>query len=130
MPRFGLVPFTKQDVKGGIFRFRLQLPDDVFERLVATGTAGVRRTVTFSLRTRDPMAARSRALRASAERWSGAISMKLNRTIDEALGRDRRLTVHSLRKTFEHAAYVIGVPKPASTRSPATNWATCQKSTT
>ena len=51
--------------------------------------------------------------RPSAERWSGAISMKLNRTIDEALGRDRRLTVHSLRKTFEHAAYVIGVPKPS-----------------
>ena len=67
MPRFGLVPFTKQDVKGGIFRFRLQLPDDVFERLIATGTAGVRRTVTFSLRTRDPMAARSRALRAAAD---------------------------------------------------------------
>lgn len=67
MPRFGLVPFTKQDVKGGIFRFRLQLPDDVFERLDATGTAGVRRTVTFSLRTRDPMAARSRALRAAAD---------------------------------------------------------------
>ncbi len=67
MPRFGLVPFTKQDVKGGIFRFRLQLPDDVFERLVATGTASVRRTVTFSLRTRDPMAARSRALRAAAD---------------------------------------------------------------
>lgn len=39
--------------------------------------------------------------------------MKLNRTIDEALGRDRRLTVHSLRKTFEHAAYVTGVPKPS-----------------
>ena len=51
--------------------------------------------------------------RPSAERWSGAISMKLNRTIDEALGRDRRLTVHSLRKTFEHAAYVTGVPKPS-----------------
>ena len=51
--------------------------------------------------------------RPSAERWSGAISMKLNRTIDTALGRDRRLTVHSLRKTFEHAAYVIGVPKPS-----------------
>jgi integrase len=37
--------------------------------------------------------------------------MKLNREIDAALGTDRRLTVHSLRKTFEHAAYVTGVPK-------------------
>jgi integrase len=49
--------------------------------------------------------------RASAESWSSAISMKLNREIDAALGTDRRLTVHSLRKTFEHAAYVKGVPK-------------------
>ena len=51
--------------------------------------------------------------RASAERWSGSISTRLNREIDEALGVDRRLTVHSLRKTFEHAAYVTGIPKPS-----------------
>jgi len=51
--------------------------------------------------------------RASAERWSGSISTRLNREIDEALGIDRRLTVHSLRKTFEHAAYVTGIPKPS-----------------
>lgn len=51
--------------------------------------------------------------RASAERWSGSISTRLNREIDNALGVDRRLTVHSLRKTFEHAAYVTGIPKPS-----------------
>ncbi len=51
--------------------------------------------------------------RASAERWSGSISTRLNREIDEVLGRDRRLTVHSLRKTFEHAAYAADVPKPS-----------------
>ncbi|RYF29761.1 MAG: hypothetical protein EOO23_06715, partial [Comamonadaceae bacterium] len=51
--------------------------------------------------------------RASAERWSGAISTRLNREIDAALGADRRLTVHSLRKTFEHAAYTVGIPKPS-----------------
>ncbi len=67
MPRFGLVPFTRLGVKGGTFRFRLQLPADVFEALVAAGTAGARRTVTFSLKTRDPMTARGRALRAAAD---------------------------------------------------------------
>lgn len=67
MPRFGLVPFTRQWVKGGVFGFRLQLPGDVFERLVEVGTAGARRTVTFSLKTRDPHVARSRALRAAAD---------------------------------------------------------------
>lgn len=51
--------------------------------------------------------------RESAERWGGAISTRLNREIDAALGADRRLTVHSLRKTFEHAAYVTGIPKPS-----------------
>lgn len=50
--------------------------------------------------------------RASAERWSGSISTRLNREIDSALGTDRRLTVHSLRKTFEHACYTTGIPKP------------------
>ena len=67
MPRFGLVPFTKQDVKGGIFRFRHQLPGDVIEKLMAAGATDLKRTVTFSLKTRDPMAARSRALRAAAD---------------------------------------------------------------
>lgn len=66
MPRFGLVPFTRLGVKGGTFRFRLQLPADVFEALAA-GPAGARRTVTFSLKTRDPLTARSRALRAAAD---------------------------------------------------------------
>ncbi|PZR73984.1 MAG: hypothetical protein DI537_46235 [Stutzerimonas stutzeri] len=67
MPRFGLVPFTRQWTRGGVFGFRLQLPEDVFERLIAAETVGVRRTVTFSLKTRDPMTARSRALRAAAD---------------------------------------------------------------
>lgn len=50
--------------------------------------------------------------RRTAERWGASLSTRLNREIDEAVGRDRTLTVHSLRKTFEHAAYVAGVPKP------------------
>jgi integrase len=67
MARLGLVPFTRQWTRGGVFGFRFQLPADVFEALVAAGTAGTRRTVTFSLKTRDPLAARSRALRAAAD---------------------------------------------------------------
>ena len=67
MPKYALVPFTRQWTKGGVFGFRLQLPGDVYERLVDVGTAGARRTVTFSLRTRDPQVARSRALRAAAD---------------------------------------------------------------
>ncbi len=51
--------------------------------------------------------------RASAERWTGALSTWLNREIDAALGADRRLTVHSLRKTFEHACYNAGISKPS-----------------
>ncbi|RYG11668.1 MAG: hypothetical protein EON92_10010, partial [Burkholderiales bacterium] len=62
-----MVPFSKQRAKGGVFGFRHQLPVDVFDRLVEVGTPGVRRTVTFSLRTRDPEVARSRALRAAAD---------------------------------------------------------------
>lgn len=67
MPRYALVPFTRQAVRGGVFRFRLQLPDDVVARLEALGVPDVKRTVTFSLKTRDPLAARSRALRAAAD---------------------------------------------------------------
>ncbi|KMO17518.1 hypothetical protein QR78_17290 [Methylobacterium indicum] len=67
MPRYALVPFTRQAVKGGVFRFRLQLPDDVVVRLEALDVPSVKRTVTFSLKTRDPLAARSRALRAAAD---------------------------------------------------------------
>ena len=67
MPKYALVPFTRQWTKGGVFGFRLQLPGDVYERLVDVGTAGARRTVTFSLKTRDPQIARSRALRAAAD---------------------------------------------------------------
>lgn len=67
MPRYALVPYSRQWTKGGVFGFRLQLPEDVYERLVDVGTAGARRTVTFSLRTRDPLVARSRALRAAAD---------------------------------------------------------------
>lgn len=61
------MPYSRQWTKGGVFGFRLQLPEDVYERLVDVGTAGARRTVTFSLRTRDPLVARSRALRAAAD---------------------------------------------------------------
>ncbi|MEP9398528.1 tyrosine-type recombinase/integrase [Mesorhizobium sp. KR2-14] len=50
--------------------------------------------------------------RSTAERWGGSPSTRLNREIDEALGKSRTLTVHSLRKTFEHAAYVVGIQKP------------------
>lgn len=67
MARLGLVPFSRQWTKGGVFGFRLQLPADVFEALVAAGIVGTRRTVTFSLKTRDPQIARSRALRAAAD---------------------------------------------------------------
>lgn len=67
MPKYALVPFTRQWTKGGVFGFRLQLPSDVYERLVDVGTAGARRSVTFSLKTRDPQVARSRALRAAAD---------------------------------------------------------------
>lgn len=67
MPKYALVPFTRQWTKGGVFGFRLQLPGDVYERLVDVGTAGARRTVTFSLKTRDPHVARTRALRAAAD---------------------------------------------------------------
>lgn len=67
MPKYALVPYSRQWTKGGVFGFRLQLPGDVYERLVDVGTAGARRTVTFSLRTRDPQVARSRALRAAAD---------------------------------------------------------------
>ncbi|BCB19205.1 DUF6538 domain-containing protein [Bosea sp. ANAM02] len=67
MARLGLVPFTRQWTRGGVFGFRFQLPADVFEALVAAGTAGTRRSVTFSLKTRDPLTARSRALRAAAD---------------------------------------------------------------
>jgi len=67
MPRYALVPYSRQWTKGGVFGFRLQLPGDVYERLIDVGTAGARRSVTFSLKTRDPQAARSRALRAAAD---------------------------------------------------------------
>ncbi len=50
--------------------------------------------------------------RRTAERWGGSLSTRLNREIDEALGKNRTLTVHSLRKTFEHAAYIAGIQKP------------------
>lgn len=99
MPRYGLVPFTKLGVKGGIFRFRLQLPIDVFEALVAAGTAGARRTVTFSLKTRDPLAARSRALRAAAD-VADMISAVRSGTIppwtfDPAMYRQKQIIVAS-----------------------------------
>jgi integrase len=67
MPRYALVPYSRQWTKGGVFGFRLQLPGDVYERLIDVGTAGARRSVTFSLKTRDPQVARSRALRAAAD---------------------------------------------------------------
>ncbi|WP_108049629.1 DUF6538 domain-containing protein [Bosea sp. 124] len=67
MPRLGLVPFSRQGTRGGVFGFRLQLPADVFQALVAADVGGARRTVTFSLKTRDPLVARSRALRAAAD---------------------------------------------------------------
>ncbi len=50
--------------------------------------------------------------RHSAERWGAALSTRLNREIDAAMGSDRSFCVHSLRKTFEHAAYVAGIQKP------------------
>ena len=81
MPRFGLVPFTRQWVKGGVFGFRLQLPGDVFERLVEVGTAGARRTVTFSLKTRDPSIARSRALRAAADVGDMIVAVRSGATV-------------------------------------------------
>jgi len=118
MPRFGLVPFTKQDVKGGIFRFRLQLPDDVFERLVATGTAGVRRTVTFSLRTRDPMAARSRALRAAADVGDMIVAVRAGaispRRLDPAAYQRDGIVVPNVgsRKPFPSNGAGAGTAKP------------------
>ncbi len=67
MPRSRLVPYTRQWVKGGVFGFRLQLPEDVVAGLIAIGAPSVKRTIAFSLKTRDPLAARSRALRAAAD---------------------------------------------------------------
>jgi len=67
MPRYAYVPFTRRRSKGGVFLFKYELPQDVFERLVAAGTPGVKRTVLFSLKTCDTLAARSRALRAAAD---------------------------------------------------------------
>ncbi len=67
MPRYAAVPYTRQWTKGGVFGFRFDIPQDVFATLLAAGSSTPKRTVSFSLRTRDPMAARSRALRAAAD---------------------------------------------------------------
>lgn len=75
-----MVPFTRQWTKGGVFGFRLQLPEDVYERLVDVGTMGARRTVTFSLKTRDPLVARSRALRAAADVGDLIVSVRSGAT--------------------------------------------------
>lgn len=66
MPRYAFVPFTRQRTKGGVFEFRFQLPEGVFTALAATSVEA-KRTITFSLKTRDPLVARSRALRAAAD---------------------------------------------------------------
>ncbi len=54
-------------MKGGVFGFRLQLPEMSVAELIAIGAPSVKRTIAFSLKTRDPLAARSRALRAAAD---------------------------------------------------------------
>jgi integrase len=83
MPRYSFVPFSRQWSKGGTFSFRLQLPEDVFTTMVASGTRNVRRTVTFSLKTRDPVVARSRALRAAADVGDLIAAVRSGRAIEK-----------------------------------------------
>jgi hypothetical protein len=63
LPRYSSVPFTRLRAKGGVYQFRYQLPVDVAAHVVGSFA----RTVIFSLGSRDPLVARSRALRAAAD---------------------------------------------------------------
>lgn len=66
LPRYSSVPFTRVRARAGRFQFRYELPPDVHAAL-SKGATQVPKTIIFSLKTRDPLAARSRALRAAAD---------------------------------------------------------------